>query len=212
LLIAPYYNNPEPAGFREHYERVADAVDLPQIVYNVPSRTGRSMTPETVVSLAEHPNVAGYKAASGDLALISGVVERTPDDFAVLSGDDPLTLPILSVGGVGAISVVANVEPARVSRLVGAWLAGDPETARELHHELGPLTRALFAETNPIGVKEALHHRGHVAPRLRPPLTRMGASNRERLAERLDTLDPIDEGAGGDPPAPAADSAAGGRR
>lgn len=186
LLISPYYNKPEPAGFLEHYRTVADAVDLPQIVYNVPSRTGRSIPADVTVELADHPNVAGYKAASGDLNLVSEVVERTRDkEFSVLSGDDGLTLPILSVGGRGTISVVANVEPERTCAMVGAALAGDYDRARELHHELGPLTRALFTETNPIPVKEAMHIRGMGSPRVRPPLTRLSEEHREELADLL---------------------------
>ncbi|WP_058365491.1 4-hydroxy-tetrahydrodipicolinate synthase [Haloparvum sedimenti] len=186
LLISPYYNKPEPAGFLEHYRTVADAVDLPQIVYNVPSRTGQSIPADVTVELADHPNVAGYKAASGDLNLISEVVERTREkEFSVLSGDDGLTLPILSVGGRGTISVVANVEPERTCAMVGAALAGDYDRARELHHELGPLTRALFTETNPIPVKEAMHLRGMGSPRVRPPLTRLSEEHREELADLL---------------------------
>jgi 4-hydroxy-tetrahydrodipicolinate synthase len=189
LLIAPYYNKPEPAGFHDHFATVADAVDLPQIVYNVPSRTGRSMTADTVVSLAAHENVVGYKAASGDLGLVSEIVERTRDEaFAVLSGDDPLTLPIASVGGAGAISVAANVEPERCCALVDATIGNDFARARELHHELGPLFRALFVETNPIPVKEALAIRGHVDPHLRRPLTRLGEEHRAHLEAVLADL------------------------
>jgi len=189
LLISPYYNKPEPVGVHDHFAAVADAVDLPQIVYNVPSRTGRSLTADTVVSLAEHANVAGYKAASGDLGLISEIAERTRDEaFTVLSGDDPLTLPIASVGGQGAISVAANVEPERCCALVDATLGNDFGRARELHHELGPLFRALFVETNPIPVKEALAIRGHVEPHLRPPLTRLGEAHRDHLEAVLADL------------------------
>jgi 4-hydroxy-tetrahydrodipicolinate synthase len=199
LLISPYYNNPEPAGMEEHFRAVADAVDLPQIVYNVPSRTGRTIEVDTAVSLAAHSTVVGYKAASGDLARIGEIVERTRDAaFAVLSGDDPLTLPILSVGATGTISVAANVEPERTCAMVGAALSGDYARARELYHELGPLFRALFVETNPIPVKEAMALRGHHAARLRGPLTRMGDEHRERLAAVLETLDRTP---GGDPDA-----------
>jgi len=191
LLISPYYNKPEPEGMERHFRRVADAVDLPQIVYNVPSRTGRSIEANTAVSLASHENVAGYKAASGDLGLISEIVERTRDEeFVVLSGDDGLTLPVLSVGGGGVISVTANVEPERTCAMVGAALGGDYETAREIHHELGPVVRALFAETNPIPVKEALALRGHHdGVHLRDPLSRATDDTRERLREALADLE-----------------------
>ncbi|GAB7091126.1 4-hydroxy-tetrahydrodipicolinate synthase [Halorubrum luteum] len=186
LLISPYYNKPEPAGFLEHYRTVADAVDLPQVVYNVPSRTGRSIPADVAVELASHPNIQGYKAASGDLNLISEVVERTRDEeFSVLSGDDGLTLPVLSVGGTGTISVVANVEPERSCAMVGAALSGDYDRARELHHELSPLVRELFVETNPIPVKEAMHVRGRGAPHVRSPLTRLAEEHRESLRDLL---------------------------
>ncbi|WP_440990712.1 4-hydroxy-tetrahydrodipicolinate synthase [Haloarchaeobius baliensis] len=190
LLISPYYNRPEQHGLVEHYRTIADAVDVPQIVYDVPSRTGQGLTPDTVVELAAHENVAGFKAASGDLGDISEIAERTRDEeFAVLSGDDGLTLPICSVGGVGTISVVANVEPERTCAMVGAALAGDYERARDIHHELGPLTRELFVETNPIPVKEALHIRGHAPPHLRLPLTRLSEEYVESLADRLAALE-----------------------
>ena len=190
LLISPYYNKPEPAGMYDHYETIADAVDVPQIVYNVPSRTGRNVEVDTVVELASHENIAGYKAASGDLNRISEVVERTRDEaFDVLSGDDGMTLPVLSVGGAGTISVVANVEPERTTAFVHAALSGDFERAREIHHELGPLTRQLFIETNPIPVKEAMEIRGHGSARMRPPLSRLSERHRDRLRELLAELE-----------------------
>jgi 4-hydroxy-tetrahydrodipicolinate synthase len=190
LLISPYYNKPEPAGMLEHYRTVADAVDVPQIVYNVPSRTGRNITVDTTVSLAAHENIRGYKAASGDLNQVSEVVERTRDeDFSILSGDDGLTLPVLSVGGTGTISVVANVEPERTVELVHAALDGDFERAREAHHRLGPLMRQLFVETNPIPVKEAMEIRGHSSARMRPPLSRLSEANAADLRELLADLE-----------------------
>ncbi|WEL20693.1 4-hydroxy-tetrahydrodipicolinate synthase [Halorhabdus sp. BNX81] len=193
LLISPYYNKPEQRGLREHYLTIADEIDLPQIVYNVPSRTGRNIDPDTAVALADHENIQAFKAASGDLGQITEIVERTREqDFTVLSGDDALTLPMLSIGARGAISVVANVEPVRTCAMVGAALAGDFERARELHHELGPLARALFIETNPIPVKEAMAIRGHGSPELRSPLTRLADEHRAHLRDVLDELDPID--------------------
>ena len=190
LLISPYYNTPEQQGFIEHYHTIADAVDVPQIVYNVPSRTGQTVEPDTVVELSRHPSIAGYKAAEGDLNAIGEICERTAEsDFSVLSGDDGLTLPICSVGGTGAISVAANVEPERTVAMVGAALEGDYDRARALHHELGPLFRALFLETNPIPVKEAMAIRGHGPARVRSPLTRLTESNRDRLAAVLGDLE-----------------------
>jgi len=188
LLISPYYNKPEQQGLIEHYETIADAVDVPQIVYNVPSRTGQNLEADTVVELAAHENIQGYKAAGGDLNQVGEIVERTREEgFDVLSGNDGETLPILSVGGTGCISVAANVEPERMGDLVWTALDGDYERAREIHHELGPLFRALFWETNPIPVKAAMEIRGYYENgRLRPPLTTITAENRERLESVLD--------------------------
>ncbi|NUB90930.1 4-hydroxy-tetrahydrodipicolinate synthase [Haloterrigena sp. SYSU A121-1] len=206
LLISPYYNKPEQRGLIEHYETIADAVDLPQIVYNVPSRTGRNIEPDTAVELAAHENIAGYKAASGDLGQIGEIAERTTDEeFAVLSGDDALTLPTLSVGGTGTISVCANIEPELTCAMVGAALDGDYARAQELHHTLGPLYRHLFVETNPIPVKEAMEIRGYGPARMRSPLTRLSEEYREDLeavladledeSTRAGTTDASDEGA-----------------
>ncbi|ELZ26691.1 dihydrodipicolinate synthase [Halogeometricum pallidum JCM 14848] len=190
LLISPYYNKPEQAGFVEHYRTIADAVDVPQIVYNVPSRTGRNIEPGTVELLAGHENIAGYKAASGDLGQISEVVERTRDEeFSVLSGDDALTLPVMSVGGDGTISVTANVEPERTVAMVEAAAADDYARARELHHELAPLNRHLFVETNPIPVKAATEIRGYGPGRLRSPLTDLSPEHRETLDSLLADLE-----------------------
>jgi len=198
LLISPYYNKPEPEGMYQHYRAVADAVEVPQIVYNVPSRTGRNIAVDTAVRLAEHENIRGYKAASGDLNRISEVIERTRDqDFAILSGDDGLTLPTLSVGGHGAISVVANVEPERTCAMVGAALEDDYAFARAIHHELGALTRQLFVETNPIPIKAAMEIRGYAPGRIRSPLTELSDQHREELAALLAELD-------GEPAAPEA--------
>ncbi|WP_420182537.1 4-hydroxy-tetrahydrodipicolinate synthase [Haloarcula sp. KBTZ06] len=193
LLISPYYNKPEQQGFLDHYTTLADAVDLPQIVYNVPSRTGQNIDPDTAVELAAHPNIRAYKAASGDMGQISEIIERTRDeDFAVLSGDDGMTLPMLSVGGTGCISVSANIEPERTCAMVGAALSGDFERARAIHHELGPLFRALFVETNPIPVKEAMRIRGYGPAYLRSPLTRLSDEHLDHLRDVLATLETED--------------------
>jgi len=193
LLISPYYNKPEQQGFIDHYTTLADAIDLPQIVYNVPSRTGQNIEPDTAVELAEHPNIRAYKAASGDMGQISEIIERTRDeDFAVLSGDDGMTVPMLSVGGTGCISVAANIEPERTCAMVGAGLSGDFERARQIHHELGPLFRAMFVETNPIPVKEAMRIRGYGPAHLRSPLTRLSDEHLDHLRDVLATLETED--------------------
>jgi len=189
LHISPYYNKPEPAGMEGHYRRVADAVDIPIIVYNVPGRTGRDIDVETAVALAEHPNITGYKAASGDVGKISEVIERTREqEFSVLAGDDGMTLPILAAGGVGAISVAANVRPGMMADLARSALSGDGERAREIHHRLGPLFRELFVESNPIPVKEAMAIEFDHPPHVRSPLTRLAPGRRDELADVLDAL------------------------
>lgn len=198
LLISPYYNKPEQQGLIEHYETIADEIDLPQIVYNVPSRTGRNLSADTVVTLAEHQNIIGYKAAEGDIGQISEIIERTNGGgFAVLSGDDPFTVPMVAIGGTGVISVVANVEPERTCAMVGAALNGDFDRARALHHRLGPLVRLLFVETNPIPIKEAMAIRTDATPTIRPPLTRLSEEYRDQLSEILTALESpsSDEGA-----------------
>jgi len=190
LLISPYYNKPEQRGLVDHYTQIADAVDCPQIVYNVPSRTGQNIDPDTAVELASHPTIQGYKAASGDTGQISGIIERTREAaFDVLSGDDGMTLPMCSVGATGCISVAANIEPERTTAMVDAALAGDFERARKLHHRLGPLFRELFRETNPIPVKEAMQIRGYSSARMRPPLTRLSEPHRESLTATLEELE-----------------------
>ena len=190
LLISPYYNIPEPEGMERHFRAVADAVDLPQIIYNVPGRTGRNIAVETAVSLAEHENVVGYKAASGELNRTNEVIERTRgENFAVLSGDDALTLPIVAQGGSGCISVAANVEPERTVALVGSALAGDFERARELQYELGDLFRTLFIETNPIPINEAMGMRGVHSSTMRSPLNPLQPEHRETLQAVLEDLE-----------------------
>jgi 4-hydroxy-tetrahydrodipicolinate synthase len=190
LLISPYYNIPEPDGMEHHFRQIADAVDLPQIIYNVPGRTGRNIAVETAVSLSEHENIVGYKAASGDLNRTNEVIERTREEnFAVLSGDDALTLPVIAQGGSGCISVSANVEPERTVALVGAALENDFDRARDLQYELGDLFRTLFIETNPIPIKEAMEMRGVHSSTMRSPLSPLQPENRERLRAVLDDLE-----------------------
>lgn len=189
LLVSPYYNLPHAEGLLNHYETVADEVDLPQLLYNVPGRTGSNIPVDTAVSLARHENIVGYKAASTDLERISEVIERTQDEeFSVLSGDDPVTLPILSIGGTGVISVAANVVPELITEMVHAALDDDYQRAREIHHRLGPLSRAVFMETNPIPIKEAMSQCGYGPNRLRLPLTQMSDEHKTILRKTLNDL------------------------
>jgi 4-hydroxy-tetrahydrodipicolinate synthase len=186
LLITPYYNKPTQEGLYRHYEAVARAVDLPLVLYNVPGRTALQIAPETVARLAALESVVGIKEASGSLQYVSKVVELCGENFAVISGDDFTTLPILAVGGVGVISVTANVVPADVRAMIDAFQSGNVRRARELHYKMWPLNEAMFLETNPIPVKAALALMGMISWELRLPLTPISGPNRERLQKVLD--------------------------
>jgi len=189
LLITPYYNKPNERGMLSHYRYVAECCDIPLILYNVPSRTAVNLRPELVAELAKIENVVGIKEASGDLSQVSKIIELTRDeDFIVLSGDDNLTLPIMSLGGSGVISVVANVAPKKMMSLTDAMLRGDLEKAREVHFQIAPLIRAMFLETNPIPVKTACQMMGMAAGPMRLPLVSMSEENELVLRDTLDAL------------------------
>lgn len=189
LLITPYYNKPNDRGMLAHFKTIAESVDIPIILYNVPSRTGVNLKPEVVAELARVSNIIGVKEASGSLDQITRILELTKDeDFAVFSGDDGLTLPIIALGGAGVISVVANVAPKIMVSMVEAFKKGDNEKARELHLSLAPLTRAMFLETNPIPVKKAVELIGLPAGNLRLPLGPMSEENEKKLRSALGAL------------------------
>ena len=186
LIVTPYYNKPTQNGLYAHYMKIADSVDIPIIIYNVPGRCGTDILSVTVARLAEHPNIVGLKEATGDLKRASEVISMCPYDFVVLSGDDVNTLPILSVGGKGVISVVANVDPAPIAELCGAFKAGNVELARKLHYETMPLAVDLFIETNPIPSKTALMLMGKLNGKMRLPLVPMTSVNLEQLRRTLE--------------------------
>lgn len=181
LLVTPYYNKPTQEGLYRHFEAVAKATDLPLLLYNVPSRTSVNMAAETTARLAKIPTMLGIKEASGSMDQVSQIVENVRSDFAVLSGDDSLTLPMLALGGVGVVSVVGNIAPSAMSELVRAYLQGNVARARELHYQLFDLCRAMFIETNPIPVKTAAGILGMCSSDLRLPLTPMSEANRQKL-------------------------------
>ena len=183
LLITPYYNKPTPEGQYLHYEKIAKAVDIPIILYNVPSRTGISILPQTVAALSKIDNIIGIKEASGSLDQVSDIIDLC--DITVLSGDDALTLPMMALGAKGVISVVANVVPKHMAMMVKSFLNGNLEESRKIHFNLLPLFKALFYETNPIPVKTALGMMGRINPELRLPLCEMKKENRERLRKVL---------------------------
>jgi 4-hydroxy-tetrahydrodipicolinate synthase len=185
LLITPYYNKPTQEGLYRHYSHIAENVDIPIVMYNVPSRTGTNLLPETVARLAEMPNIVGVKEATADLRQVSRIVQLCGDSVAVISGDDFTVLPLLAVGGKGVISVVSNVAPADMAALVDSFFEGNLEKAAELHHRLSPLADAMFFETNPIPVKTALSMMGKVDPELRLPLVPMSDGGRVKLEAAL---------------------------
>jgi 4-hydroxy-tetrahydrodipicolinate synthase len=185
LMVTPYYNRPTPEGQYQHYKAVAEAVPIPIFPYNVPSRTGTNMLPETLARLSEISNIVGVKEATGDLKQISKVIDLCDDNFIVLSGDDFTVLPILEIGGKGVISVISNVAPADMAGMIDAFNAGDKAKARELHYKMRPLMDALFFETNPIPSKAALYLMGKIEYEVRLPLCRMSDANFERLKKVL---------------------------
>jgi len=171
LLITPYYNKPTPAGQIVHFRMIAEAVDIPIVLYNVPSRTGTNMLPSTVAALSKIPSIVAIKEAGGSVDQVSQIVSEC--DITVLSGDDSLTLPMMAVGATGVVSVAANITPGKVAVLCAGFLNGKVEEARRIHYELLPLFKALFIETNPIPVKAALSRMGLIENNLRLPLTPM---------------------------------------
>lgn len=181
LLVTPYYNKPTQEGLYRHYKAVADAVKIPIVLYNVPGRTAVNMLPSTVARLTECKNIVGIKEATGDMKQVSELIRLCGDRLAVLSGDDFTTLPLLALGGHGAISVTANVAPKNSAEMYNAWVNGDIAKARELHYKLEPLNSAMFIETNPIPVKTALVMMGKIKEEFRLPLCEMSKANKEKL-------------------------------
>lgn len=188
LLVAPYYNKPGQRGLYEHYRKIAEEVDIPQIIYNIPSRTGINVEAKTIAKLAKIKNIVGVKEASGNLSQIMQIIRQTDKDFSLISGDDSLTFPILALGGVGVISVAANLVSDKVAKMVDAFLEGDIETSRNLHYELMPLFKALFIETNPGPAKAAMELLGRAAGKPRLPLVEARPETRENLREVLADL------------------------
>jgi len=189
LSITPYYNKPTQSGILRHYKAIAESVNIPIIVYNVPGRTGCNILPSTVRQLAEIPNIVGIKEASGNLGQIMQVIAGAPKGFSVLSGDDSYTFPLLALGGKGVISVASNIVPSMVSSMVSYAMYGELKRAREIHYKLLPLFQGLFLETNPIPVKTALRLMGRPAGEFRLPLCDMSPSNLVALKAILVDLD-----------------------
>ena len=190
MLITPYYNKPGDAGQLLHYTTIATKVDIPIILYNVPSRTGINMKPSIVAELAKISNIVAIKEASGNPSQTAEIIELTRGNkkqFTVLSGDDNLTIPILSYGGKGVVSVAANIMPKEMSQMVNYYLNGDPKKALDIYYKLAPVLRGLFVETNPIPVKAAANMMGLAAGSLRAPLTDLAPENKKKLESLLKT-------------------------
>lgn len=185
LVVTPYYNKPTQEGLYQHFAAIANATEIPLVLYNVPGRTSVNMLPETVLRLTMVPGVAAIKEASGSLDQSSQILGEAPEGFAVLSGDDSLTLPIMGVGGTGVVSVVSNIVPEAVSALTEAALAGDYATARTIHHSLFDLCRAMFCETNPVPVKAAAALLGYCSPEVRLPLAPLSEAAQRRVESAL---------------------------
>jgi len=186
LLISPYYNKPTQTGLYLHFKAVAEAVNIPMILYNIASRTAVNIEPETIARLAkDFPSIVAVKEASGNLEQMSRILQLTNRRIRLLSGDDALTLPVLSIGGTGVISVIANIVPQDVARLVSAFEQGRIAEAITWHYKLLPLVRSMFIETNPIPVKTAMGLLGMIDPTLRLPLCAMEGANLEKLKAAL---------------------------
>lgn len=188
LSVAPYYNKPIQRGFVAHYKAIAQATDLPIIMYNVPGRTGSNMLADTTLELAEVKNIVAMKEASGNMEQIMEIIRCKPTDFLVLSGDDALTMPLIAAGADGVISVVANSFPKQFSQMVAASLNGDLATARKLHYDLLTITKLFFTEGNPGGVKIALEELGWMAPHMRLPLVQVSDNLRTAIQQETKKL------------------------
>src|SRR6266566_1817722 len=190
LLVAPYYNKPSQEGLFRHFKTIAEATSLPIMLYNIPGRCGVDIAPDTVVRLGrECRNITSIKEASGSVERVSELRARLPESFTILSGDDSLTLPFMSVGAAGVVSVASNIFPAEVCSLVHAYQTGDVKSAKRLHRKMFPLFKDLFIEPNPVPIKTALGWRGGMSGEVRLPLCEMTAANQARLRKTLETFE-----------------------
>ncbi|UCG00003.1 MAG: 4-hydroxy-tetrahydrodipicolinate synthase [Spirochaetaceae bacterium] len=188
LQVAPYYNKPTGEGFFRHFTAIADQVDLPMVVYNIPGRAGKNIENPVMLKLAEHKNIVAVKEASGSIPQMMDLIAKKPKNFNVLSGDDNLTYPLMALGGTGVISVASNIVPERMKDLTQAALQGEWERARRLHYDLLPLFKAIFLETNPIPIKAAMAMKGFVEEIYRLPMCPMSEENKKTLSGVLKEL------------------------
>lgn len=185
LSVTPYYNKPNQRGLIEHYKAIADAAPVPIILYNVPSRTNVNLNPETILKLAEHPNIIGIKEASANLVQIMDILKNKPNDFLVISGDDLFTFPMMTLGAVGVISVTALAKPREVSQMVNLALEGKFDEALKIHYSIYDFTKAIFEDGNPAGIKAAMYLQNHIKYNLRLPLVRVQESTFEKIRKTL---------------------------
>lgn len=186
LLISPYYNKTNEEGMIQHFKTVADAVHIPIILYNIPGRTGCSISEHAVAVLSQHPNIKGIKEASGNLSYAMNISKYLHDDFVMYSGNDDIIVPMMSLGSSGVISVLANVLPNETHEMVHAYLDGDAKKALAIQHQYLDLIHALFVEVNPIPVKEAMNQMGMQIGGYRLPLTQMSEAHKELMKQRLE--------------------------
>lgn len=188
LLVSPYYNKPTQEGLYRHYKAVAESVDIPIVLYNVPGRTAVNILPSTVARLAEVNNIVAIKEATGDMKQVSEVIRLCGNRLSIISGDDFTTFPLLALGGTGVISVAANVAPREVSDMCRLWREGKLEESRALHFKLEPINNSMFIETNPIPAKTALAMMGKIREEFRLPLCEMSTENREKLRKVIEAF------------------------
>ncbi|RNA69535.1 4-hydroxy-tetrahydrodipicolinate synthase [Alteribacter keqinensis] len=188
MLVTPYYNKPSQQGMFEHFKTIAEKTKLPVMLYNVPGRTGTSMHTDTVVELSKIDNIVSVKEASGDLDQITDIIYKTPEDFTVYSGDDGLTLPIMSIGGDGVVSVASHVLGNEMQEMINAHLNGKHKEASKLHQKLLPVMNGLFAAPNPVPVKTALQLKGLDTGGVRLPLIPLTSEERHKLSDVLNTI------------------------
>ncbi|ATH91472.1 dihydrodipicolinate synthase [Bacillus glycinifermentans] len=188
MLVTPYYNKPSQEGMYHHFRAIAEETSLPVMLYNVPGRTVASLAPETAIRLAEIPNIVAIKEASGDLEAITKIIAETPDDFAVYSGDDSLTLPVLSVGGRGIVSVASHIIGPEMQQMIKHYINGEAKEAALIHQKLLPLMKGLFAAPNPSPLKTALQLKGLDVGSVRLPLVPLNEDERLRLSSLMNSL------------------------
>jgi 4-hydroxy-tetrahydrodipicolinate synthase len=186
MLVAPYYNKPNQEGLYQHFKAIAESTPLPVMLYNVPGRTSVNLAPETVIRLAAIPNIVAVKEAGGNLEAMAEIIERTPDDFLLYSGDDSLTLPVLAIGGAGVVSVASHIIGNEMQQMIRAFQAGDHQAAAALHRKWLPLMKGLFAAPSPVPVKTALQLRGLDVGSVRLPLVPLTDQERNELSRLLD--------------------------